>query len=84
MLHGLVRWPPSKERNTFGAGTALTAHPPMVKAQKIQALTCLGQVHDPGLACLRCQPQFRQQPAHARAATRCLDVVPHGCQQATR
>ncbi len=23
-------------------------------------------------------------PAHARAATRCLDVVPHGCQQATR
>src|SRR6185295_12531181 len=76
MCHRLVRWPPGEEPDPLDTAAALTAHPPMMKPQKVQALTVLGQMHDSGLAHLGRQPQVREQPNQMRERILGLPTAP--------
>jgi len=48
----------------------------MMKPQKVQALTVLGQMHDSGLAHLGRQPQVREQPNQMRERILGLPTAP--------
>ena len=45
---------------------AVGAHPPVMEAQKVNALAPFGQVHDPGLGVLELKAQLRQDQPQRR------------------
>jgi len=53
--------PAGEEQHALGPGPTTGAQQPMVKAEEVEALALLGQVHDPGLGRLRFQTEVGQQ-----------------------